>query len=61
MLACGFAGHSLIAMAGGMAVGALERWPFRPRTRAMLAVTLALAAYYMALAMLDPFQIPNHV
>lgn len=53
MLACTFTGHSLIAMAGGMAVGAWERWPFRPRTRAMLAVTLALAGYYAALAVLD--------
>jgi predicted metal-binding integral membrane protein DUF2182 len=53
MLACTFTGHSLIVMAGGMAVGAWERWPFRPRTRAMLAVTLALAGYYAALAVLD--------
>jgi hypothetical protein len=43
MLACGFAGHSLIAMTGGMAVGAVERWSFRPRKKAMLAATLALA------------------
>jgi Predicted metal-binding integral membrane protein (DUF2182) len=53
MLACAFTGHSLIAMAGGMAVGAWERWPFRPRTRAMLAATLALAGFYVALAVLD--------
>jgi len=50
MLACAFTGHSLIAMMGGMAVGAAERWPYRPRTRAMLAATLALASYYAVLA-----------
>ena len=53
MLACTFAGHGVIAMAGGMAVGAAERWSFRPRTRALLWVTLALASYYGVLAGLD--------
>jgi hypothetical protein len=53
MLACAFTGHSLIAMMGGMAVGAAERWWFRPRTRAMLTATLALASYYAVLALLD--------
>ena len=47
MLACAFAGHSLIALAGGMAVGAMERWPFRTRTRAALVATLGLSSYYM--------------
>jgi predicted metal-binding membrane protein len=50
MLACALSGHSVIAMMGGMAVGAAERWWFRPRTRAMLWVTLALATYYGVLA-----------
>ena len=53
MLACAFAGHSPIAMAGGMAVGVSERWSFRPRTRVALAATLALASYYAALAALN--------
>jgi hypothetical protein len=53
MLACAFTGHSLIALAGGLAVGAAERWSFRPRTRTMLLVTLAMACYYLALAVLD--------
>jgi len=51
MVACALAGHGPIALAGGMAVGALERWPFRARTRAALLVTLGLSSYYlMALA-----------
>jgi hypothetical protein len=53
MLACAFAGHNLIAMAGGMAVGAAEHWSFRPRTRVMLIATLLLASYYAALATLN--------
>jgi hypothetical protein len=40
-------------MAGGMAVGAAERWPFRRRTGAVLAATLALAGYYVVLAVRD--------
>ena len=47
----GFAG-ALIAMAGGLAAGALEHWPYRPRVRAVLAVTLALAVYYAALPLM---------
>jgi predicted metal-binding membrane protein len=50
MLACAFAGHGLIAIAGGMAVGAMERWSFRPRRRAALAGTLAIAGCYLLLA-----------
>ncbi|HZS55270.1 MAG TPA: DUF2182 domain-containing protein [Bryobacteraceae bacterium] len=50
MLACMFTGHGLIAMTGGMAIGTLERWSFRPRKREIVAVTLALAGYYMVLA-----------
>lgn len=53
MLACAFAGHSLIAMTGGMAVGAVERWSWPPRNGAMLAATLLLAGYYVLLAVLD--------
>jgi hypothetical protein len=53
MLACAFAGHGLIAMAGGLAVGALEHWPYRPDPRKVLALTLALASYYFALAGLE--------
>ena len=47
MLACTFAGHGPIALAGGMAVGAMERWPLRTRTRAALVATLGLSSYYM--------------
>jgi len=54
MLACALTGHSPIAMAGGMAVGIAERRYHRPRTRAMLAVTLALASYYAASGLLAP-------
>jgi Predicted metal-binding integral membrane protein (DUF2182) len=53
MLACVFAGHGPIAMAGGMVVGALERWPYRPRMRTALLATLALASYYVVLTVLD--------
>jgi predicted metal-binding membrane protein len=53
MLACLLSGHGLIAMAVGMAIGAAERWPFRPRRRMVLAGTLALAGYYAALAGFD--------
>ena len=53
MLACAFAGHGLLATTGGMVVGALERWSFRPRTRAPLVGTVAIAGYYVILAVLD--------
>jgi predicted metal-binding membrane protein len=52
MIACTLAGHGFIAMIGGMAVGAAERWSFRPRTRTALVGTLALAGYYALLASL---------
>jgi hypothetical protein len=54
MVACAFAGHGLIAMAGGMALSAVERWSFWPRPRTVLAGTLAMACFYGALAVLDP-------
>ncbi len=53
MVACAFAGHSAIAMTGGMAVGAAERWSFRPRARAAVLGTLAIASYYAVLAVLN--------
>jgi predicted metal-binding membrane protein len=49
MLACAFAGHSPVAMTGGIVVGALERFRFRPRPLPPLAVTLAMAGYYVVL------------
>jgi predicted metal-binding membrane protein len=54
MLACAFAGHSLIAMMGGTIVGAVERRWFRPPTPAVLVGTLAIASYYLVLAAWDP-------
>ena len=50
MLGCMLSGHSLIAMAGGIIVGAAELWPTRLRFPVAMAATLALAAYYTALA-----------
>ena len=50
MLACAFAGHDVVAMVGGMALGLAERKPFRPRTRLVLIGTLLLAGYYAVLA-----------
>jgi len=52
MLACAFTGHSVIAMAGGMAVSAMERWPYRPRQREAWQATAALAGIYVVLAIL---------
>jgi hypothetical protein len=52
MLACAFTGHHWVAMVGGMAIGAAERWAFRPRTRAILASTLVLAVYFVAQAIM---------
>jgi hypothetical protein len=54
MLACAFTGHSVIAMAGGMAVSALERWPHRPRQREAWQAAAALAGIYLVLAFLPP-------
>jgi hypothetical protein len=53
MLACAFSGHGLVAMTGAMVVSAAERWSFRPRTRAAVIGTLAIASYYLVLAVLD--------
>src|SRR6266478_3932833 len=53
MLACAFAAHSPVALAGCMVVGIAERRSFRPRTRTMQLVTLAMAGYYLVLAGLD--------
>ena len=53
MLACGFAGHSLIAMTGGVMVGFLNERQYRQRRRAPdpnIRVPLAMAAYYSMLA-----------
>lgn len=52
MFACAFAGHSLIAMTGGIAVSAVERGWFRAPRRAAMLGTLAMASYYAALAVL---------
>lgn len=54
MMACAFTGHSVMAMAGGVAVGALERWPPRPRLREAWQAAAALAAIYFVLAFLPP-------
>jgi predicted metal-binding membrane protein len=56
MLGCALSGHGIVAMAGGMAVTAVERRSFRPRPRTVLALTLALAGYYFALAVRGPRQ-----
>jgi predicted metal-binding membrane protein len=50
MLACAFAGHSLIATTGSMLASLSGRKWFRQRHRAMLAGTLMLAAYYLVAA-----------
>jgi predicted metal-binding membrane protein len=50
MLGCALSGHGIIAMAGGMAVTAVERRSFRPRPRTVLALTLALSGYYFGRA-----------
>lgn len=52
MLACAFTGHHWMAMAGGMAVSALERLPYRPRQREAWQATAALAGFYLVLAFL---------
>lgn len=51
MLACTLTGHSLIAMVGGAAIGALERLSFRPPTRMVALATLGLAAWHVGLAL----------
>ncbi len=52
MLACAFAGHSLVAMTCGVAIGFVERKAFAPRPRAIMAATLVLAGYYAVIALL---------
>jgi predicted metal-binding membrane protein len=54
MVGCAFTGHSLIAMAGGMAVGVLERRSHRPAPLSSLLAAGALAACYVLLAVLNP-------
>jgi predicted metal-binding membrane protein len=54
MFACEFAGHSLIAMIGGMVVGFVERQGYRRRrSSATFVGTLAMASYYTVLAVLE--------
>jgi predicted metal-binding membrane protein len=50
MLACAVSGHSLAAMIGGAAIGACERFSYRPPLRTVLAGTWALAAGYLVAA-----------
>jgi predicted metal-binding membrane protein len=50
MLACALTGHSLVAMVGGAAIGAVERLSFRPSRAAVIAGNLALASIYVAMA-----------
>ena len=45
MIACTFARHDVFALAGGLAIGVAERWFYRPRKRAMLWCTIAVAGY----------------
>lgn len=53
MVACMFAGHGPMAMTGSMILSASERWSFRPSRRAVWAGTLAMASYYLVLAVLN--------
>lgn len=46
MLACAFTGHGIVAMVGGMILGAVERFSFRPRTGMMTIGTVMLGIYY---------------
>jgi hypothetical protein len=50
MLACAFSGHSLVAMAGGMIVGVVERRSFRPTKQYAFWGALGLAGYFAVLA-----------
>lgn len=53
MLACGFAGHSLIAMTGGLLIGLVDERRYRERRHQpdpTLAGRLAMAAFYGVLA-----------
>jgi len=54
MFACEFAGHSLVAMIGGMVVGFVERWRYRRRRHsAAFVAPLAMAGYFAVLAILE--------
>jgi len=53
MLACGFAGHSLIAMTGGVVIGFVDEWRYRQHRRypdPPISGPLAMAAYHGMLA-----------
>lgn len=53
MLACGFAGHSPIAMTGGAVIGFVEQRRYRqrrPSPHPNMGVPLTMAAYYIVLA-----------
>lgn len=50
MLACALTGHGAVAMVGGMGLGLAERLPFRPASRWVIFGCLALASYYLLLA-----------
>jgi hypothetical protein len=47
MFGCAFAGHGILALAGGVLVSGMERWYFRPKRRTASAICLALAACYL--------------
>jgi predicted metal-binding membrane protein len=49
MLACYVAGHGLPAMAGAGALGAIERFSYRPRPALAAAGALMLAGVYLML------------
>jgi hypothetical protein len=50
MVACTFAGHSLVALGGGYMISQAERGAFRPRRRVSFLLTLGLAAWSLAAA-----------
>jgi predicted metal-binding membrane protein len=47
MLACTVAGHNFVAMLAGAAVGAVERFSFRPPRRAIAAAQIVIGAFYI--------------
>jgi len=51
MLSCMVTGHSLPAMVGCAAIGAVERLSFRLPLRGVFAATAALAVSYLVLAL----------
>lgn len=50
MAACALAGHTLVTMVAAAAIGAVERFSFRPPERAVFGATLAVAIVYGVLA-----------